>query len=72
MAVGWLIRSLSSHGKTLEKVETKVDQMHKWMSPDDYGRQAWKDMSPILARMEKTNDTLARLCVLLEKQLEKS
>jgi hypothetical protein len=71
MAVGWLIHSITALMKTSDNVESKVNQIHDWMSPDDKGRQAWKDMSPLLIRMDQTNKTLDRLCVLLEKQLEK-
>jgi len=63
-AILWLLRTVSAQSN-------RIKDMHDWMSPDDTGRQPWKDMSPILRSIEKTHEQLDRLCCLLERQLDK-
>lgn len=41
---------------TLLEMKRNVRDLHKWHSPDDKGRQTWKDMGPLLDRMDRVVD----------------
>jgi len=50
--LGWVIARVNA-------IDGRSKDLHSWHAPDHHGRQTWKDMGPLLERLDRVIELLS-------------